>query len=138
MLRNYLIIAWRNLWNNKVFSLINIVGLAVAMAACLLIYVYISHEKSYDNFHEHDDNIYRLVYSATIEGEKKPPQSKVAPFAGEYLLSNFPEIESYTRVNYEGRTAITRYTSDEDYESFHEDKVFMPIHRSWRCFPMSF
>jgi putative ABC transport system permease protein len=50
MLKNYLKIAYRNLLKNKVFSLINILGLAIGMTACLLILQYVSFEMSYDNF----------------------------------------------------------------------------------------
>jgi putative ABC transport system permease protein len=58
MLKNYIKIAWRNLWKNKVFSCINIAGLSVGMAACILIMLFVSYEKSFDNFHS--KNIYRL------------------------------------------------------------------------------
>ena len=62
MLRNYLTIAWRILWHNKVFSIINIFGLAVGMAAALILFQYVRFEKSYDNFHEKGDRIYRPYY----------------------------------------------------------------------------
>ncbi|MEM6843865.1 MAG: ABC transporter permease, partial [Bacteroidota bacterium] len=61
MLRSYLKIAYRNLLKNKVFSLINILGLAIGMAACLLILQYVTFELSYDNFHKKGDQIYRVV-----------------------------------------------------------------------------
>ncbi len=61
MLKNYLKIAFRKLWSNKAFSLINIIGLAVAMTACFLIYMYVSFEVSYDSFHTKADRIYRVV-----------------------------------------------------------------------------
>ena len=51
MLHNYLKIAWRNLLKNKVFSFINVTGLAVGMAVSMLILLYVSHELSYDRFH---------------------------------------------------------------------------------------
>ncbi|HEX9957127.1 MAG TPA: ABC transporter permease, partial [Fibrella sp.] len=60
MLTNYLKIAWRNLLRHKAFSAINIVGLAIGMAACLLILQYVAFELSYDNFHEKGDRIYRV------------------------------------------------------------------------------
>ena len=61
MIKNYLKIAFRNLWRHKVFSLINIMGLAVGMAACFLIFLYVSFETSYDDFHSKADRIYRVV-----------------------------------------------------------------------------
>lgn len=124
MLRNYFIIAWRNLWNNKVFSLINIVGLAVAMAACLLIYVYISFEKSYDNFHEDGDNIYRLVGSSTYDGDKKPTETYLSPFLGWFLQSNFSEIEGFARLQYEEMAEFSIQSESNEIRTFREEKVF--------------
>ena len=61
MLKNYLKIAFRNLWRHRVFSFINIMGLSVGMAACFLIFLYIRFELSYDSFNEKKDRIYRVV-----------------------------------------------------------------------------
>ena len=60
MLKNYIKIAFRNLWRHKGFSLINIVGLAVGMTAFLLILMYVTFELSYDKFHTKGDQVYRL------------------------------------------------------------------------------
>ena len=60
MLKNYLLVAFRNLSKNKAFSFINIVGLAIGMAACLLILQYVSFELSFDNFNVKKDRIYRI------------------------------------------------------------------------------
>ncbi len=70
MLKNYLKIAFRNLWKHRVFSLINIMGLTVGMAACFLIFLYVRFELSYDNFHTKADRIYRL--RADIKTPRKP------------------------------------------------------------------
>jgi putative ABC transport system permease protein len=51
MIKNYFKTAWRNLWKNKVSSTINIVGLAIGMAACIVILLFVSYEKSFDSFH---------------------------------------------------------------------------------------
>ena len=68
MLRNYLQIAVRNLWRNKVFSGINIVGLAVGLASCLLLFMYITHELSYDDFQQKADRIVRVTMEYSMEG----------------------------------------------------------------------
>ena len=60
MFKNYFIVAYRNLIRNKVFSFINISGLAFGMAACILISLYILDELSYDTYHKHADRIYRI------------------------------------------------------------------------------
>ena len=61
MLKNYFKIAFRSLWRHRVFSIINIMGLAVGMTACFLIFLYVRFETSYDNFHSKADRIYRVV-----------------------------------------------------------------------------
>ncbi|HLZ88286.1 MAG TPA: hypothetical protein VKQ52_13620, partial [Puia sp.] len=58
MFGNYFKTAWRNLWKNKVYSIINIAGLAISMAACIVIMLFVFYEKSFDHFHT--KNIYRL------------------------------------------------------------------------------
>ena len=61
MLRSYLNIAFRSLWKNRVYSGINVVGLAVGLAACLLITLYVADELSYDRYHERPDRLHRVV-----------------------------------------------------------------------------
>ena len=58
MIKNYIKIAWRNIWKNKAFSAINVIGLSVGLAACIVIMLFVSYEKSFDDFHS--KNIYRL------------------------------------------------------------------------------
>ena len=60
MLKNYLKIAWRNITRQRGYSLINIVGLAIGIAACLLILQYVSFELSYEDFQANKDRIYRV------------------------------------------------------------------------------
>lgn len=61
MLANYLKIAGRNLVKHRVYTLINIFGLAIGIACCILIYLFVKHEWSYDGFHEKSDRIYRVL-----------------------------------------------------------------------------
>jgi hypothetical protein len=60
MFRNYLLVAFRNLFRNRISSLVNIIGLAIGMAAFVLIIQYVRFELSYDKFHENEENIYRI------------------------------------------------------------------------------
>ena len=71
MLKNNLILAWRSLLKNKVYSTINILGLAVGMAAFLLISLYVRHELNYDTFHENKENIYRVWFANLNTGIHK-------------------------------------------------------------------
>ena len=62
MKKNYFIIAWRNLRRNKVYSFINITGLSIGLACCMLILLYNKDEVSYDHFLDNATNIYRVVH----------------------------------------------------------------------------
>ena len=98
MLKNYLKIAWRNLWRNKIFSLINVLGLTVGLTACFFIFLYVHFELSYDQFHAKKDRIYRVTCdvktpSETIRGGITP-----WPF-GPNMQRDFPEIAAFTRVS---------------------------------------
>jgi putative ABC transport system permease protein len=97
MLQNYLKIAFRNLLRNKVYSFINIGGLAVGMATCLLISMYILDEVSYDRFNEKADRIYRLDMDIKFGGSEKSYAVSPAP-AGPTFLRYFPFIENYVRI----------------------------------------
>jgi len=93
MLKNYLKIAWRNLIHNKVYSLINILGLAIGITTCTLISLYVIDEVSYDKHHTDGDRILRVGYE--VNGEKWVALS--APLAGG-LKKDFPEVEQVTRL----------------------------------------
>lgn len=97
MIRNYLKIAFRNLWRHKIFSLINIMGLAVGMTACFLIFLYVSFELSYDSFHNKADRIYRIVTDIKTPTEvinfDRPAWAVPANVKDE-----FPEVESFVRI----------------------------------------
>lgn len=69
MYRHYLIVAFRNLVRQKAFTSINIVGLALGMTCCLLIYLWVRDEKSVDNFHANNNELYSLYYSVTQNGD---------------------------------------------------------------------
>ncbi|WP_234736840.1 ABC transporter permease [Tellurirhabdus bombi] len=106
MLQNYFKITFRNLWRNKAFSLINIFGLAVGIASCLLLTMYLSHELSYDDFQQKADRIVRVTMEYSMEGQvDKAPVTgtKVVPEFGR----QFPEVESGVRLM--GSQAVVRY-----------------------------
>ena len=66
MLKNYFFIAFRNFWRHKMFSLINILGLAIGISASLVIYLIVQYEFSFDKFHKDGDRIYRIVSKETV------------------------------------------------------------------------
>ena len=97
MFRNYLKTAFRNLGKNKLYSGINIIGLTVGLAACLLIGVFINHELSYDKFNTNADRIVRV----TMEYKNAETVNKVATTGtkvGPQFKRTFPAVEDYTRT----------------------------------------
>jgi putative ABC transport system permease protein len=98
MIKNYLLIAFRNLKKNKAFSFINIVGLAIGMAAGLLIIQYVVFELSYDNFHVKKDRIFRVAQDRYNNGKLSTQWAGGAFAVGTKFKANFPEIEDYVKI----------------------------------------
>src|SRR6266700_5419517 len=98
MFRNYIKTAFRNLWRHRVLSAINILGLAVGMSTCFLIYLYVNFELSYDKFNTKSDRIYRLVCDIKTPTETLQPPVTSGPMAVN-IKTDFPEIESFVRMN---------------------------------------
>ncbi|HMB90960.1 MAG TPA: ABC transporter permease, partial [Rhodothermales bacterium] len=97
MLRNYLKIAARNLRNHKAYTLINVSGLAVGMACCLLIFMLVRHEWSFDRFHANADRIYRTTIPYTAPDGTQQYQNMMFPDFTPLLAEAFPSIEHATR-----------------------------------------
>jgi len=115
MIKNYLKIAWRNIWKNKVFSGINIIGLSVGMAACIVIMLFVSYEKSFDDFHT--KNIYRLNEVQTIGAQGATQKVALSMFPmGPTLKQEFPEIKNFTRVHWVNKYQLTQ----------NNKKIFLP------------
>lgn len=98
MIRNYIKTAWRNLWKNAFFSGLNIFGLAIGMAACIMIMLFVTYEKSFDGFHT--KNIYRLDEVQKFEGMVAPQKVALSMFPmGPVMKKEYPEILSFARLN---------------------------------------
>jgi putative ABC transport system permease protein len=105
MIRNYFKTAWRNLWRNKIYSSINIIGLAIGMAACITILLFVSYERSFDNFNK--KNIYRLNEVQKFEGMAAAQKVALSMFPmAPTLKAEFPQIKNYTRINAAGNTPL--------------------------------
>jgi putative ABC transport system permease protein len=105
MLKNYIKIALRNLLRNKAYSVINISGLAIGMACCILILLFVQDELSYDTYHADADHIYRLTTENKSSGEIRYLAVTAAPYA-EMISSGIPEIQKYTRFKQHGRVLV--------------------------------
>src|ERR1700754_746587 len=96
MLRNYLKTALRNLWKNKGFSAINIIGLAIGLSTCLLILIYVMDELGYDRYNKNADRIYRVDGEIKFGGNHFILAVAPAP-TGPAMLRDFPEVEKEMR-----------------------------------------
>jgi ABC-type antimicrobial peptide transport system permease subunit len=106
MFKNYLKVAFRNLWKNKGFSFINIIGLAIGMASAILILLWIQNEVSYDGFHEKKDRIYEAWNKAEFSGAMHCWNTTPKPLAAA-MKRDFPEVEHAVRVNWPSRLLFT-------------------------------
>jgi len=110
MFKNYLKTALRNIKKHKTFSFINIFGLALGMAACSLILLWVQDELSYDSYHNNLDNLYNVVLN--VEGEWWSSSNwALSPI----LKQQYPEVERATR--YAGRSRLLKYQESSFYES---------------------
>ena len=107
MFKNYLKIAMRNLWKNKSFSAINILGLATGLATCLLILLYVVDELSYDRYNEKADRIYRVNADIKFGGGNLHLAVTSDPM-GATLKKDYPQVEEYTRVYASGGSKLIK------------------------------
>ncbi len=98
MIKNYFKIAFRNLWRNKGFSAINILGLAIGMASAILILLWIENEVSYDGFHKNKDRIYEAWNQSKMNGEISS-WALTPKVLAKTIQVSFPEIEQAVREN---------------------------------------
>jgi putative ABC transport system permease protein len=118
MIKNYLKVAARSILKQKGFSIINIVGLAIGIACSILIFIFVTHELSYDRFHEKSERIYRLAVRASV-GDTKIRQTYSSSMTFKRLLAEFPEIETGVKFLNLGRTPIVLGE-----KTYYESKFF--------------
>jgi len=112
MFKNYLVTALRNFSRHKGYTFINLSGLAIGMACCILILLYVYDELSYDRYHENKDNLYRITWKITVAG--KTSNFALCPAAPPPVFTQeLPEIQTYTRLFSLGDQIIT--VDDQDY-----------------------
>lgn len=106
MIKNYFKIAFRNILKNKGIFSINIAGLAIGIASCLIIMLFVIDELSYDRFHEKANQIVRVVFNANINGEQMKEAVVMAPVA-QTLKEEIPEVLDATRLTNQYGAKIT-------------------------------
>lgn len=120
MLQHYARAAFRSLGRTKLFSVINILGLAIGMTCCLLILHFVAFEKSYDRFHPDSDRIYRLRYERTDEQGAAVRFASCCPPAADYIRGAYPEVETIARI-YPHPVVVS--LKDQDIK-FQEDRLY--------------
>ncbi|HDZ13771.1 hypothetical protein LCGC14_1034000 [marine sediment metagenome] len=117
MLKNNLKIAWRNIVKNSGIFSINIAGLALGIASCLIIMLFVIDELSYDRFNKKADEIVRVVFKAQIEGEDVR-EAVVMPPVAETLKREFPEVVDATRLRRMGEPIVTYENTTFNYSKY--------------------
>src|SRR5882762_130818 len=124
MIKNYLKVALRSIFRNKLTAFINICGLALSMASAIMIYLFVSDEVSYDDYHKNADRTYRVTrifFDRT--GAQSLHLSSVAPPIGPLLKNDFGEIELMARTLQYG--AVVGLEKDGVLTSNTENNVFL-------------
>ncbi|MEO6541762.1 MAG: ABC transporter permease, partial [Ferruginibacter sp.] len=140
MIKNYFKIAWKNLQKNKIFSFINIFGLSVGLASCMLISLYILNELSYDKYQQNGSNIYQLGTIFIKQGEERKMANTPAPMVQTMQL-DFPEVEQTTRVLplfAEDKTLLQYNEKNGVPKSFYEPKGYLADSTFFRMFTYTF
>ncbi|WBL25761.1 ABC transporter permease [Zunongwangia sp. HGR-M22] len=127
MFKNYIKIAWRNLLKNKSSFFLNCGGLAIGMASCILIAIYVWDELSYDRFYDNADDIARVVLRGNIHGEELKEAVVAAPIAKTFK-KDLPQVKDATRLS-KVYNPVIRYnnTSFENIKAAYVDSNFFDV-----------
>jgi putative ABC transport system permease protein len=109
MIRNVLLITYRNLVNTKVYTIVNILGLALGISAFILIGAYVHFERSFDRMHADADGIYRIESQFYKNGELTDNWATSTNGYGPAMKTNMPEIASFARINWNNSERVVRY-----------------------------
>jgi putative ABC transport system permease protein len=124
MIKNFFALALRNLLKRKLYSFINIFGLAIGVAVCLVILQYVDFELSYDTFHKNAKQIYRTTTSTYTNGEFRGTNVISSYAQGPSLQADMPEVKSYVRTHpMYGGAVVTYKRTAGDPVAFHEDNM---------------
>jgi putative ABC transport system permease protein len=121
MIKSFLTIALRNILRDKYFAMINVFGLAIGLASCLLIFSYVRNQLSYDSFHHDTERTYRVNQTAIWDPKGGVMSSTSLPLA-QTLTNEFPEVEDATRIN-TPYAQVVRYDDGTEVKSFYEERI---------------
>jgi len=116
MIKNYIKVAWRNLWKGRVFNLMNLAGLAIAVACCTLIFLTVFYEFSYDRFHTNLNSIYQVYHTANRPAGAEKNSAMPLPFTPT-LKAEYPSVKYITRSA--GTGCLVKYGNKEITQNVH-------------------
>ncbi len=116
MLKNYIKTAWRNLWKGRVFNFMNITGLSIAVACCILLFLTVNYEFSYDKYNENLDKIYQFYFTSNTSKGVEHATSMPAPLTPA-LKAEYQDIRYITRMSNSG--TVVRYGQKELSQNIH-------------------
>ncbi len=122
MFKNYLKIAWRNLVRQRLFSLINISGLAVGLSVCMLIMIYVAHEHSYDRFHKNADRIFKPYGQVKMNGNTFS-MDQMSYVSGPIIKQSLPAVADYMRITHYFTSVVLVSNPRQPDQKFAEDKL---------------
>lgn len=125
MIKNYFKIAWRNIFRNKITSIINVAGLSIGIACVILIALFVQDERKFDRFFSNADRIYQVNLDGIMGGQANY-MSNTPPAIGPALKQSFPEIAAYTRFFVMSREVISIEAGSEEQKHFTE-KNFLAV-----------
>ena len=136
MIRHYLNIALRSFLKNKIFSLINVGGLSIGLAAFLLIMYYVHYERNYESFLREPESVYRVQLDQYQNDALSISSAENYPGVGPAMLESFPEVEAYARLynmGYKNNLIITWEEAPNGPQSYkhrnflYADSAFLPM-----------
>jgi putative ABC transport system permease protein len=120
MIKNYIKIALRSILHHRGNAAINVIGLSFGLAACMLIYMFVSHELSFDKFNKNSKDIYRVVFDYKFP-DKLDHLAVAAPIAGITLKKDFPEVVNYTSISPYSGKLLVKYEE----KKFYEENIYV-------------
>ncbi len=121
MLKSYIVVALRNLWRHRGYTLINVFGLTIGLASSIFILLYVVNELTYDRFHEKSDQIYRVWISGSMPATEMRHAVTSPPMA-EALINDYPEVENAVRMRKAGGWLVRK--GDRTFQETDDDFVF--------------
>jgi putative ABC transport system permease protein len=128
MFKNYLKVAFRSMNKNRIFAVINILGLALGLAITILVFLFVSHEISYDKNWDGSDRIYRAGLDANFMGQNMVGPAAPSPMA-QTLRTEFTDIESATRIQPRSSEVLIWHDQTKIYvkNTVHADSAFFKV-----------